>query len=475
MRMLHVLASLVFLSVVSTAQSKQPNFLIILADDLCWRDLACTGNPDVKTPNIDQLAADGMRLDRMFTASATCSPLRHALYTGLHPIRSGAYPNHTMVKPGTKSIFNHLKDHGYRVGLHNKSHVHPFESFPFEQIGQHEGDYPAIETFLTRDRDQPWFLVFASNHPHTPWNEGSKDLYHADQLTVPAYLHDNAETRAGLAAYYAEITALDEQVRQMRTLLEETSQTDHTVVLFLSEQGSGFPYGGKWSLYDNGIRTAAFLFWPGLTQPGTSSKALMQYIDIVPTLLEGAGIDPTQIDTGCPSTDGTSAFDGRSFLPVLKGATQVHRRLVFAQHTAVGVGGFRQPYPQRAVRDSRFKFIRNLANENEFWITGIHGSSIFKSWQRDAVGQPALAARVKWLSHRPPEELYDLEADPLETDNLAGDPAHAETQARLSRELDAWMKQQGDLGLATELEAKSRQPGRKLSEADNRKRSQQKP
>ncbi|HEY1109284.1 MAG TPA: sulfatase-like hydrolase/transferase, partial [Opitutaceae bacterium] len=109
----------------------RPNFLIIIADDLNWRDLGCTGSPDVKTPNIDRLASEGMTLRKMYTPAATCSPLRHALYTGLFPIRSGAYPNHTMVDKTTKSLFNHLKERGYRVAVHGKSHVTPPESFPY--------------------------------------------------------------------------------------------------------------------------------------------------------------------------------------------------------------------------------------------------------------------------------------------------------------------------------------------------------
>src|SRR5688572_18580346 len=241
----------------------RPNFLLIIADDLNWRDLGCTGSPDVKTPNIDRLARESMTLRAMFTPSPTCSPLRHALYTGLFPIRSGAYPNHTMVDPSTRSIFTYLKTLGYRVGLQAKSHVSPPVSFPYEAISPDADDVPAFAKFISRDPTQPWLAVFASHDPHSAWTRGPKNLYDRAKITVPSYLHDNATTRKNLANYFAEITQLDTQVGACLKAVDESGQRDNTLVLFLSEQGSSFPYGGKWSLYDNGIRAAAFARLPG--------------------------------------------------------------------------------------------------------------------------------------------------------------------------------------------------------------------
>ena len=129
-----------------------------------------------------------------------------------------------------------------------------------------------------------------------------------------------------------EITQLDSQVGQLMHILDETGQRENTLVLFLSEQGSSFPYAGKWSIYDNGIRTASLVRWPGKVKPGSVSDALMQYVDVPPTFLAAAGADPTGIDTGC----------------------------------AVA------PYPMRAVRDTRYKLIRNLAPENRYSISGLH-------------------------------------------------------------------------------------------------------
>jgi uncharacterized sulfatase len=210
-------------------------------------------------------------------------------------------------------------------------------------------------------------------------------------------------------------------------------------------------------LYDTGVRNSAIVRWPGVIPAGSRSTALMQFVDVPPTFIELAGGDPAKLDTGCPDANGNRFMDGRSLVPVLKGQATKFRDLVFAQHTTVGVIGYKEPYPSRMVRDTRFKLIRNLAPENTFSIGGIHGSEPFLSWQADAKSNPALAARVQWLFKRPGEELYDLQNDPFEMKNLAADPQHADTKARLQKELDAWMRQQGDKGLETEMLAPSRQ------------------
>ena len=441
----------------SAPAAARPNLLILIADDLNLHDLGCMGNPDVKSPNIDRLAREGMTLRGMYTPAPTCSPCRHALYTGLFPIRSGAYPNHTRAYDGTASIFTHLKALGYRVGLQGKTHVGPPATFPWEYIHANPDNAEAFAAFITRNKSQPWLAVLASHDPHSPWTRGPKDLYKPETLKIPPYLHDNAVTRKNLADYYAEITQLDTQVGACLKAVEESGQAGSTLVLFLSEQGSSFPYGGKWSLYDNGIRVASFARWPGRIKPGSASDALMQYVDVPPTFFEAAGADPTKIDTGCPDANGNRGFDGRSFLPVLLGKADKLRDYVFAQHTTVGIIGYKEPYPMRSVCDGRYKLVRNLAPDNTYWIAGIHGTGIFKSWEQDAASDPRLAERVKWLSHRPAEELYDLRADPYDMKDLAADPKFADIKARLARELNAWMAQQGDKGMETELKAKSRQ------------------
>lgn len=437
--------------------AEKTNILLIVADDLNWRDLGFTGNHDIHTPSLDKLRSEGMWLRNMFNPATTCSPTRHALYTGLDCIRSGAYPNHTRVYDGTKSMFTYFKELGYRVGLQAKTHVGPAASFPYQYISANQDDFAAFGKFINSDTTQPWLAVFASHDPHAPWDRGPKNLYDPAKLTIPPYLHDNSVTRDLLAAYYAEITSLDSQVGALMKILDEGKISDNTLVIFVSEQGSSLPYGGKWSVYDNGVHSATIVRWPGKVKAGSSSDAMMEYLDVPPTCLAAIGEDPTKIDTGCPDAKGHRGFDGQSFLEVLLGKSDHLRDVVFSQHTTVGIIGYKQPYPIRSARDTRYKYIRNLMPENTYEISGIHKGQPLDSWKQDAKDNPALTKRIDWLYHRPDEELYDLQNDPLETNNLAKNAELAPVKARLSKELDSWMAQQGDKGIATEMNAKNRQ------------------
>jgi uncharacterized sulfatase len=333
--------------------------------------------------------------------------------------------------------------------------VGPAASFPYEHI-RGADNLTETSAFIERDAQQPWLLAYCPNDPHSPWNRGPR-TYDPANITVPPYMHDNAQTRRMLANYLSEVTRLDVLVGNMMKLLDETGQATNTVVLFVSEQGCSLPYGGKWSLYDTGVRVSAILRWPGKVKAGSHSTALVQYVDVAPTFIELAGGDATNVDTGCPDADGKRGFDGRSFVALMEGKAETFRDHVFAQHTTVGVHGYKEPYPSRMVRDTRYKLIRNLAPTNTFWIGGIHRGQPLASWQEDAKNDPKLAARVEWLFKRPGEELYDLEADPFEMKNLAADPEFGGIKARLQKELDAWMRQQGDKGLETEMLARTRQ------------------
>ncbi len=441
-----------------------PNIVLVLADDMVWRDCEPYGNPQVSTPNLARLAREGVCFDAMFTGTAMCSPSRQQLYTGLFPVRNGAFPNHSRVHAGVRSLPHHLQRLGYRVGLMGKTHFGPREAFPFEPVGPPRGnsgrtefDPDAIERFVLWDTEQPFCLVICSQEPHVPWNRGDADAYFPDTLVVPPYLVDCPATRENLAKYYAEITYLDGQLGAVLEVLGRTSRTDSTLTIFTSEQGSQFPFGGKWTCYDTGLKTAFIARWPGKIQPGSRTNAMAQYVDVVPTLIEAAGGDPAKFDPGRPDVQGQSGFDGRSLLSVLLGQTDTHREFVYGIHTTRGIIDGSECYPIRSVRSRRWKYIRNLNHEQPFEnvVTG-RGSHIFDAWREEAAGDPLVAARVRAYQHRPAEELYDLQRDPWELQNLADDPARAEVKAKLAAELRRFMAQQGDQGNATERSVRHR-------------------
>ena len=443
-----VAAMLLFLSACAVHAAERPNMLIILGDDMTYTDLGCFGNPDVKTPHLDRLASQGMKLTGMYSPAPMCAPLRMSLYSGLYPVRS-------RVHEGVESLPAYLRPLGYRVGIIGKRHEAPPEAFGFEYLGgrHHDGGKGVdlaiedIRPFITRDHEQPYCLVVASNQPHEPWNRGDASQYDPAKLTLPPYMVDTPQTRAALARYYAEVTYLDKQVGQVLKILEETGGADNTLVMFFSEQGSSFPHC-KWTCYDTGIRAAGIVRWPGKVAPGSESAALMQYVDVPPTLIDAAR-----------ATAGKHDLDGRSFLNVLKGEAKMHRDHVFAVQTSRGIIHGPEAFGIRSVTDGRFKYIWNLFPENRFQNMVTRGA-IFKSWKEAAeAGNEFAAQRVKMYQHRPEHELYDLKADPFELHNLAADAAHQRTMKRLRDRLLSWMKQQGDEGRATEMSADERRAG----------------
>lgn len=446
------------------AKSK-PNIVIFIADDLAWHDVACFGGPtDARTPHLDQLAGEGIKLTGFHSSAAVCSPTRQALLTGLYPVRSGAYPNHSKVNPGTRSLPHHLKPLGYRTVGAGKKHFNPQENFPFDRwipfLGEDSTkgidgsiDFAKLEEFIKADPDRPFCAYVATHEPHGPWTTGDQSAYDPAQLkNIAPYLVDTAELRQGLAKYYSEVGSCDQQVGMISDILKKTGQEGNTIFIFASEQGSSQPQG-KWSLYNAGIRTAVIARWPGKIDPGSSNGALVQYEDILPTLIEAAGGDPTTADTGQPDAAGNCGFDGRSILNVLLNRTDKHREYVFAQHTTRGINGGSDSYGSRAVSDGKWKLILNLQPENEF-ANAISEGVVIRSWRRKGEQGDEFAARqAARYTKRPAVELYSLSSDPWELTNVAESPRNAPILANLRSELAGWMKQQGDKGHQTELEA----------------------
>jgi uncharacterized sulfatase len=229
-------------------------------------------------------------------------------------------------------------------------------------------------------------------------------------------------------------------------------------VIFTSEQGAGLPFA-KWTCYENGLKTGFIVRWPGKVRPGSRRSALAQYVDVVPTLIEAAGGDPQAIRTGRPDARGNTGFDGRSFLPVLLGARDSHRDFVFGVQTTRGIIVGSPCYPVRSVRSRRFKYIRNLKADADFAnVLTSQPDGPIQQWLAWGKSHPEAEARARAYVRRPAEEMYDLDADPYELKNIASDPAHAKVKAELNGQLQAWMEQQGDRGIETEMEADTRKP-----------------
>ncbi len=443
-------------------QHEKPNFMLVIADDMYSFDSEPYGNQTIQTPNMAKLANEGICFDAMFTSTAMCSPSRQQLYTGLYPVRNGAYPNHSRVYEGTKSIAHYLKNLGYRVGLLGKKHFNPPESYPFEFFGDVQKEHKYIDTqsiseFVNRDTSQPYCLIVCSDESHKPWNQGDPEQYNHNMLNVPPHLVDCPETREEMTKYYAEISFLDKQLGECMKIVDQSKQAENTLLMFTSEQGAQFPSQGKWSCYDTGLKTAFIARWPKKIKPGSRTNAMTQYVDVVPTLIEAAGGSPENIDTECPDAEGYKGFDGKSFLQVMLGETNQLRNQVYGAHTTRGIITGSACYPIRSVRSTRYKLIKNLNHEAVFYNVALTRQSLFQAWKKYAENDPAIAKKIKKIQYRPAEELYDLQNDPFELNNLAENSEYASVKKTLNKKLEKWMKQQGDKGIETELKANDRQ------------------
>ncbi|MBE0653725.1 MAG: sulfatase, partial [Bacteroidales bacterium] len=339
--------------------SSKPNFVIILADDCSWYDLGCYGATNNKTPNIDKLASDGLLFSQAFNSATMCSPTRHSLYTGMYPIKNGGYANHSRVRDEVQSMPYYLGQLGYRVGIAGKLHIKPWENFPFEIITgfpANQGEirkidpkkkYDGIAEFIGRNSQQPFCMVVASVNPHVPWDTGDPSVYDPEILILPPHIIDTRETRESYSRYLAEVTLLDEETGKVMDILKEQGVYDNSLIFFLSEQGSQF-VGNKWNVWNPGVHAGMIAVWNNIIKPGTSTNALVQYEDILPTFIDLAG-------GKIPDS-----LDGFSMLGLLKGEKNVHRKYAFSLHHNIPEGS---AYPIRSVTDGKYKLIWNLMSD----------------------------------------------------------------------------------------------------------------
>lgn len=444
-----VLIGLLCCSSIAWGQGQKPNVLIIMADDCTHNDLPIYGGRNAKTPHIDRLAKDGLVFNRAYVCEAMCQPCRSELFTGKFPLRNGAAWNHSASKPEITCIAQHLGRLGYRVGLAGKVHVQPAQVFAFESVGGFDPNCvrkptephstEAIQDFMSRDPNEPFCLVVALVEPHVPWVMGDPAQYPPGKLKLPPNLADTSVTREAFSRYLAEISYMDSQVGEILDVLESIGRAKNTLVLFTSEQGAQFP-GCKWTNWDTGLHTALVARWPGRVPAGKRTDAIVQYADVAPTLIDLAGGDPK-----------AHGYDGESFLKLLSNPEQPHRPYAYGIHNNVPEG---PPYPIRSITDGEYRYIRNLIPDDiyiEKHLMGLRGRGTLNNpywgtWMFDTNNRRT-ERLVKRYMKRPAEELYHTASDPYEMKNLADDPKYAEIKQELRRELDRWMKTQGDPGI----------------------------
>lgn len=410
------------------------NVVLITGDDLGWRDLSSSGNPNVRTPNLDRLKRGGVSFRRAFDVTSTCSSSRTTYATGQYPHTHGVLglvhrlPELSLPE-GTPTLASHLRSAGLLTAIEGKWHLaHPqtADAYGYDEVmtgllTQWILDASQTVAFIERFADRRFYFEINYMNPHRNYLGGFEQ--HPDHpvdpasIAIPEYVHlpDVAGAREELAAYYSQVNRMDAMIGEVVAALEARDLLERTLVVFISDNGAPFP-GNKLNLYDRGTGTPFFFHWPRGLPSGIERDELVSSVDLMPTLLDAVGV-------AIPAS-----VQGRSLMPLLRDpALWDDRGAVFAemtQHQAT-------PFPMRSVRTDRHRYIRNYSDQP----VPMEGEG--RPWVEEVLAMDLPGHR--WNAKRVPEELYDLEADPQEQSNLIDSPTHASVLADLRARLDAHM------------------------------------
>ena len=441
-------------------EKKRSNIVLIVSDDHGLETLGCYGNPVIKTPNLDGLAAEGVRFTNAFCTTASCSASRSGILSGMYNHANGQYGHqhsyhHFISFDNVKSLPVRLTESGYRTGRIGKYHVAPEDVYKFDVALSGNSRSPVqmaenCRDFVGADDGQPFFLYFCMSDPHRGGGvaeelpgkpdrfgnrakgsyPGIKEVrYDPKDVIVPAFLPDSPECRAELAQYYQSVSRVDQGVGRLLSVLKEAGKYDNTVIIYISDNGVAFP-GAKTTLYEPGMKLPCIVRSPDLRNKGIACDALINYADLAPTIMDLAG-----------AASGNNTFQGRSFKSVLEQEHPKGWDVTYASHTFHEITMY---YPMRVVRERRYKLIWNIAHGLDYpFASDLWEASTWQATLRR--GEKYYGKRtVEAYLHRPKFELYDLKNDPDEVRNLAENPRHEKVLAELKARLKAFQKRTKD-------------------------------
>ncbi len=420
------------MAAVTTLAAERPNFVIFIADDMGWEDCGTYGHPHIRTPNIDRLAAEGMRFDRAYLTCSSCSPSRCSTLTGRYPHATGASELHLPL-PASQTLFTKpLKEAGYWTAAVGKWHLGDAVA---DQVDMRVDSGPDkmgeawLKAVRGRPREKPFMLWAADVDPHRPYQPGAVEPPHTrDDVRVPTFFPDTPEVRDDLALYYDEITRFDQHIGLVIDELREQGVLDQTLVLVMSDNGRPFPHC-KTRVTVPGVRTPFVIRWPEKVAAGSVSRSVVSSLDIAPTILQLAGLPKL------------ASAQGVSFATILSDPNAGVRPMAFAEHNWHDYRAF-----ERGVHTAELCYVRN-------WLPDIAGtppadavnSPTFRVMQSlEARGELTAEQRECMTTPRATEFLFDVEADPECVHNLASDPARAEELATMRQALQEWQLETGD-------------------------------
>jgi N-sulfoglucosamine sulfohydrolase len=416
----------------NTSVTDQPNIILFVSDDHGTDALGAYGNPIIKTPNLDKLAAEGTKFTNAYCTSASCAASRSVILSGQFGHATGSYGHvhdyhHFSTYDTIKSLPVLLSKAGYETARIGKYHVAPEKVYHFDKVLEADPRNTVEMAEACTDilkSDKPFFLYFCTDDPHRghpfspdPWDapnsfgnkkEGYKDLetitYNPDEVLVPAFLPDTKQTREEIAEYYQSVSRIDQGFGKLMQMLKDTGKAENTIVFYISDNGMAFP-GAKTTVHEPGIKLPCIIKDPTKSAKGVTSDAMISWVDLTPTILDMAKVDFK-----------ANKFHGNSFNDIIGKDKVEGWDEIYASHTFHEITMY---YPMRAVRSGDFKLIWNIAYQLEYpFASDLWASSTWQAIYRNDIEYFG-PKKVKNYLFRPEFELYDLSKDPNEANNLA--------------------------------------------------------
>lgn len=463
-----------FSAPLAGAGGRRPNILWISCEDSSPYAFSCYGDPLAWTPEIDALAKRGVRYTHCYSVAGVCAPTRSGIITGMYPASIGSHFMRCQIeRPAEVRCFpEYLREAGYYTTNNVKTDYN---------FAVPKGAWDAVSRqahWRGRPSGKPFFAVFNTETSHesrirATGAEHARITPHVTRrvdrrrIQVPPYWPDTEAVREQMANFYECVSEVDYEAGRLLKQLEEDGLAEETIVFFWSDHGVGLPRSKRWN-YESGTRAPLIVYIPekwrvgGQGKPGTVDDQLISFIDLAPTVLRLAGIP-------LPKQFQGRAFLGPSLTPPREYVYSCHDRMDERYETI------------RATRDKRYRYIRNYRPFLPYYqyMNTPEGSPVMKDLRRLHAEGKLTETAARWMAEtKPAEELYDVEADPHEVKNLAGDPGYWAVLERMRKAHVAWQEEALDLGLFPEGEiireearlgsryAILRQPGRgKLLEA----------
>ena len=407
---------------------KLPNILLLLADDWSYPHAGALGDEVVKTFTFDKIAGEGVLFENAFVSAPSCTPSRGAILTGQYHWRLGSAVNLWGSLPKECRVYTSLLEAiGYYIGCTRKAFA------PTKNIGWERNPAgPKFKNFKefmkARPKNKPFCFWFGSGDPHRAyeWKSGVNSGMNIKDVQVAACLPDSEEVRTDICDYYWEVQRFDREAGEILKLIEEHGELDSTLVVITGDNGMPFP-GCKATLYDGGTKVPLAIRWPERIKGGQIIKDFVSLTDIAPTFLDACGLDILPEITG------------RSLMNILSsgksGQVDTERTFVLT-----GMETHCTSYPCRAIRTKDYLYIRNFDPGN--WDPGTNEydynidpspSKTYMMEHRDRKGVAPLYNRA--FGKRPEEELYDLNKDPGQLNNVAMSPEYATIRRRMAETL----------------------------------------